>query len=99
MIHSTLVDLITAFALVTGVVTVLAVRSWRVALRLVLDLLTAASLIRLAATEHWRDLATAATIVLLRTVIGALLSTSAAARRRDSAASRRRSGRPDSAVG
>ncbi|RKR86030.1 uncharacterized protein DUF1622 [Micromonospora pisi] len=98
MIRSTLVDLITAFALVTGVVTVLAVRNWRIALRLVLDLLTAASLIRLAATEHWRDLATAATIVLLRTVIGALLSTSAAPRRRGPTA-RRSSGRPDSAVG
>ncbi|MFK3979472.1 hypothetical protein ACI2K4_03720 [Micromonospora sp. NPDC050397] len=74
MIRSELVQVITAFALLTGVVTLLAVRSWRIALRLTLDLLTAASLVRLAGTQHWRELATAATIVLLRTVIGAILA-------------------------
>ncbi|MGW4462763.1 hypothetical protein [Micromonospora sp. NPDC004704] len=71
------ISLITAVALFSGLVTLLTVRSWRTALRLLLDLLTAASLIRLASAEHWADIATAGTIVLLRTVIGAVLATPA----------------------
>ncbi|WP_329110746.1 DUF1622 domain-containing protein [Micromonospora sp. NBC_01699] len=71
------IGVITAAALVSGVVTLLTVRSWRTALRLLLDLLTAASLIRLVSAEHWTDIATAGTIVLLRTVIGSVLATPA----------------------
>ncbi|MEV4627004.1 hypothetical protein AB0J90_12020 [Micromonospora sp. NPDC049523] len=77
MIRSLAISLITAAALLSGVVTLLGVRSWRTALRLLLDLLTAASLLRLVSAEHWTDIATAGTIVLLRTVIGAVLATPA----------------------
>lgn len=96
MTRSDLVQVITALALLTGVVTLLAVRNWRTALRLTLDLLTAASLVRLVGTEHWREIATAATIVLLRTAIGAILSGPGGRARRGSTAAGPSPGSSDS---
>ncbi|MBE1485453.1 hypothetical protein [Plantactinospora soyae] len=65
--------LVTALALGSAAVVLLTTGSWRVAIRVLLDLLTAAGLIRLAAAQGWIDLASAAVIVLLRQVVSAVL--------------------------
>ncbi|MFC6018521.1 hypothetical protein ACFP2T_20210 [Plantactinospora solaniradicis] len=65
--------LLTALALGSAAVTLLTTGSWRTAIRLLLDLLTAAGLIRLAAAQSWIDLASAAVIVALRQLISAVL--------------------------
>ncbi|MBF9133784.1 hypothetical protein I0C86_33340, partial [Plantactinospora sp. S1510] len=49
--------LLTALALGSAAMTLLTTGSWRAAIRLLLDLLTAAGLIRLAAAQSWTDLA------------------------------------------
>lgn len=61
--------LVTAAALVAAAVALAATGRPRAALPVLLDLLTAAGLIRLAADPEWRRLLTAAAVVLLRHVI------------------------------
>ncbi|AVT31327.1 MULTISPECIES: hypothetical protein [unclassified Plantactinospora] len=65
--------LLTALALLAAVVTLLTTRSWRTALRVLLDLLVAAGLIRLATLESWTDLAGAAIVIALRQLVSAAL--------------------------
>ncbi|MGC4880724.1 hypothetical protein ACLQ26_31165 [Micromonospora sp. DT43] len=69
-----LVEVVTALALVAGVVTALCTGALRVAVRVLLDLLTAAGLLRLAGDPQWGGLATAAAIVALRQLLAAALS-------------------------
>ncbi|MGC4808292.1 hypothetical protein [Micromonospora sp. DT233] len=65
---------VTAAALVAGLAVLLASRSWRCALRVLLDLLTAAGLLRLTGDQGWRELAGAAAIVALRAALWRVLS-------------------------
>lgn len=69
-----LVEAVTVLALVAGVVTVLCTGDVRVAVRVLLDLLTAAGLLRLASDPGWRGLVSAAAIVALRQLLAAALS-------------------------
>ncbi|WP_157563555.1 hypothetical protein [Micromonospora chokoriensis] len=69
-----LVTAVTALALVTGVVTALSTGALRTAVRVLLDLLTAAGLLRLAADPGWNGLAGAVAIIALRQLLGAALS-------------------------
>ncbi len=62
---------VTALALVAGAVALAATRRPALALGVLLDLLLAAGLLRLAAEPTWASLATAAAVVLLRRLIGA----------------------------
>ncbi|MFC8619079.1 hypothetical protein ACFT9M_22040 [Micromonospora purpureochromogenes] len=64
----------TALALGSGAVVLLTVRSGRTALRVLLDLLVAAGLLRLAVGSGWTALATAAAIILLRQLLWAGLA-------------------------
>ncbi|MGI5211671.1 hypothetical protein [Plantactinospora sp. CA-290183] len=68
-----LVTALTALALGTAAVALLSTRSWRAALRVLLDLLTAAGLLRLAAAQTWTDLAAAAIVVALRQLVSTVL--------------------------
>ncbi|WP_406069804.1 hypothetical protein [Micromonospora sp. NBC_01638] len=70
-----LVTAVTALALVAGVVTALSTRALRTAVRLLLDLLTAAGLLRLAADPGWSGLAGAVAIIAMRQLLGAALRT------------------------
>ncbi|WP_422756193.1 hypothetical protein [Micromonospora sp. WMMD708] len=65
---------VSALALGVGAVALLTTRSWRTALRVLLDLLVAAGLLRLAGGRSWSALATAAAVVLLRHLLGAGLT-------------------------
>lgn len=65
--------LLTAVALGTAAVVLLTTRSWRTALRILLDLLTAVGLIRLSAAQTWTDLAAAAVVVALRQLVSTAL--------------------------
>ncbi|MEO3743569.1 hypothetical protein [Plantactinospora sp. B5E13] len=65
--------LLTAVALGTAAVVLLTARSWRTALRILLDLLTAVGLIRLSAAQTWTDLAAAAVVVALRQLVSTAL--------------------------
>ncbi|TDB71432.1 hypothetical protein [Micromonospora sp. KC723] len=56
----------TALALLCGAAVLVTVRCWRTALRVLLDLLAAAGMLRLAADPGWGGLATAAAVILLR---------------------------------
>ncbi|MBQ0901229.1 hypothetical protein [Micromonospora sp. U21] len=69
-----LVTVVTTLALVTGVVTVLSTGAGRTAIRVVLDLLTAAGLLRLVGEPSWAGLAGSAAIVALRLMLGAALA-------------------------
>ncbi|MET8120119.1 hypothetical protein [Micromonospora sp. NPDC005291] len=69
-----LVTAVTALALVTGVVIVLSSGALRIAVRVLLDLLTAAGLLRLVGDPGWNGLAGAAAIITLRQLLGAALS-------------------------
>ncbi|MFI6264793.1 hypothetical protein [Micromonospora sp. NPDC051006] len=69
-----LITTVTALALVTGVAVLLATRRARTAVRVLLDLLTAAGLLRLAAARGWPDLGAAAAIVVLRQLLWASLA-------------------------
>ncbi|MEX5719868.1 hypothetical protein [Geodermatophilus maliterrae] len=62
---------VSALALVAGAVTLAATRRPALALGVLLDLLLAAGLLRLAAEPTWTSLATTAAVVLLRRLIGA----------------------------
>jgi uncharacterized membrane protein len=66
---------VSAMALVAGVVALAATRRPALALGVLLDLLLAAGLLRLAAEPTWSSLATAAAVVALRRLIGAGLRT------------------------
>lgn len=72
-----LVTAVTALALVAGVVTALSARALRSGVRVLLDLLTAAGLLRLAGDPGWNGLAGAVAIIALRQLLGAALSRSA----------------------
>ena len=64
---------VTGVALLVAVVTLVVTRSWRTAVRVLLDLLTAAGLLRLSSGQSWTALATAAGIVVLRQALSAAL--------------------------
>lgn len=82
-----LVTAVTALALVTGVVIVLSTGALRSAVRVLLDLLTAAGLLRLAGDPGWNGLAGAVAIIALRQLLGAALSVPPPWSRRQSPAS------------
>ncbi|MBB5826441.1 hypothetical protein ACGFI4_06380 [Micromonospora carbonacea] len=62
-------SVVTAVALLVGLATLAATGSWRRALRVLLDLLTAAGLLRLTGDQGWTQLAGAAAIVAVRTAL------------------------------
>ncbi|MBM0233234.1 hypothetical protein JNW91_16020 [Micromonospora sp. STR1_7] len=64
---------VTALALVTGVVIVLSTGAPRTAIRVLLDLLIAAGLLRLVGNPGWNGLAGAAAIIALRQLLWAAL--------------------------
>jgi len=66
----TLALLVTAAALVAGLVALVATRRPTAALPVLLDLLVAAGLLRLVGDPGWQVLATAAAILVLRRLIG-----------------------------
>ncbi|WP_448641833.1 hypothetical protein [Geodermatophilus sp. URMC 63] len=66
---------VSGLALVAGAVALVATRRPALALGVLLDLLLAAGLLRLAAEPTWTSLATAAAVVALRRLIGAGLRT------------------------
>jgi hypothetical protein len=68
---STAALLVVAAAIVAGGVVLLRTRSLRQALPVLLDLLTAAGLLRLAATPTWTSLAVTATVIALRRLVSA----------------------------
>ncbi|MEU1753143.1 hypothetical protein ABZ436_10855 [Micromonospora matsumotoense] len=69
-----LATVVSALALGVGGVVLLTVRSWRTALRVLLELLVAAGLLRLLGGRSWSALATAAAIIALRRLLWAGLS-------------------------
>ncbi|MFE9189786.1 hypothetical protein ACFYL6_09275 [Micromonospora sp. NPDC007208] len=69
-----LVTAVTALALVAGVVTTVSTGALRGGVRVLLDLLTAAGLLRLAGEPGWNGLAGAVAIIALRQLLGAVLS-------------------------
>lgn len=73
---------VTALALVTGVVVVVSTGAPRTAVRVLLDLLVAAGLLRLVGQPDWSGLAGAAAIVVLRQLLWAALGTAPAWPRR-----------------
>ncbi|MGY1839453.1 MULTISPECIES: hypothetical protein [unclassified Modestobacter] len=64
-------QLLSAFALVAGALTLASTRRPALALGVLLDLLLAAGLLRLAGEPDWQGIATTAVIVLLRHLAGA----------------------------
>ncbi|MEU7752745.1 hypothetical protein [Micromonospora sp. NPDC049171] len=71
-----LIMVVTALALVVGVVTALSTGALRTAVRVLLDLLTAAGLLRLVGEPGWNGLAGAVAIIALRQLLGKALSSS-----------------------
>ncbi|MFF0119524.1 hypothetical protein ACFYP0_01790 [Micromonospora arida] len=69
-----LVTAATVLALVAGVLTTLTTGALRSGVRVLLDLLTAAGLLRLAGEPGWNGLAGAVAIIALRQLLGAALS-------------------------
>jgi hypothetical protein len=69
-VAGTLALLVTAAALLAGLVALAATRRPAAALPVFLDLLVAAGLLRLVGEPSWQALATAASIILLRRLIG-----------------------------
>ncbi|SET10006.1 DUF1622 domain-containing protein [Geodermatophilus poikilotrophus] len=69
-VAGTLALLVTAAALLAGLVGLVATRRPAAALPVFLDLLVAAGLLRLVGEPSWQALATAASIVVLRRLIG-----------------------------
>ncbi len=67
---TSLVPVVIASALLVSALTLVATRNPWVALPVLLDLLLAAGLLRLSATASWRAIATAATIVAIRKLVG-----------------------------
>ncbi|MFI6820128.1 hypothetical protein ACIBJE_04145 [Micromonospora sp. NPDC050187] len=70
------VTVLGAGASVCAVVVLLTSGSWRAALRILLDLLTAAGLLRLSGAPGWGALAAVAAIVALRRLLWAALAAS-----------------------
>ncbi|MEV0329397.1 hypothetical protein AB0H63_23560 [Micromonospora echinospora] len=70
------VTVLGAAASVCAVVVLLTSGSWRAALRILLDLLTAAGLLRLGGAQGWAALAAVAAIVALRRLLWAALAAS-----------------------
>ncbi|MEU7591245.1 hypothetical protein AB0A95_33735 [Micromonospora sp. NPDC049230] len=71
-----LIMVVTALALLVGVVTALSTGALRTAVRVLLDLLTAAGLLRLVGEPGWNGLAGAVAIIALRQLLGAALRSS-----------------------
>ncbi|MFG1779890.1 hypothetical protein ACGFIR_26405 [Micromonospora sp. NPDC049051] len=69
-----LVTAVTAAAALAGLAVLLGTGSWRSAMRVLLDLLVAAGLLRLASGQGWTELAAAAAIVGLRRLLWAALT-------------------------
>ncbi|MFC0006427.1 hypothetical protein [Micromonospora siamensis] len=65
---------VAAAGLFSGLAVLVGTGSWRTALRVLLDLLTAAGLLRLGVDQSWTDLAGAAAIVGLRRVLWSVLA-------------------------
>ncbi|WP_229403419.1 hypothetical protein [Micromonospora okii] len=65
---------VTAAAFLVGLAVLLGGNSWRLALRVLLDLLTAAGLLRLAGDQGWAQVAGAAAVVALRAALWRALS-------------------------
>lgn len=76
---ATLALLVTAMALVAGLVALVATRRPAAALPVLLDLLVAAGLLRLVGQPSWQALATAAVVLVLRRLIGFGLRTGGSA--------------------
>ncbi|MFI9639717.1 hypothetical protein ACIG87_06560 [Micromonospora sp. NPDC051925] len=72
-----LATVVSALALGVGGTVLLTARSWRTALRVLLDLLVAAGLLRLVGGRSWAALATAAAIIGLRQLLWAGLARAA----------------------
>ena len=68
--------LVTAAAVVVATVVWLRTRSWAPAVPVLLELLLAAGVLRLAATDDWRTIAGAASIAVIRTTISTGLARS-----------------------
>ncbi|SCE95050.1 hypothetical protein [Micromonospora mirobrigensis] len=66
--------LVAAAGLVSGLAVLIGTGSWRTALRVLLDLLTAAGLLRLGVDQGWTELAGAAAIIGLRRVLWSVLA-------------------------
>ncbi|MGC5019100.1 hypothetical protein [Micromonospora sp. DT47] len=66
--------LVTGAALLAGATVLCTGGSWRMALRVLLDLLVAVGLLRLTSGPGWTALATAAAIIVLRRLLWAALS-------------------------
>ncbi|MGN9778497.1 hypothetical protein ACTMS0_22415 [Micromonospora sp. H33] len=71
-----LVTVTTALAALAAVAALVGTGSGRAALRVLLDLLTAAGILRLTASQGWVDLVTAAAIIVLRRLLWAALTAS-----------------------
>lgn len=65
---------VSSAALISALVVLCTAHSWRTALRVLLDLLTAAGLLRLAGRQGWADLVAVAAIVLVRNALWAALA-------------------------
>ena len=74
--------IVTAAGLIVAVVALARTRRARLALALLLDFLTAASLLRLAAPPSWPALGAAALIIAIRQLASRALSSARGARRR-----------------
>ncbi|MGC4846728.1 hypothetical protein ACLQ3F_05785 [Micromonospora sp. DT15] len=72
----TLATAVTALALVAGVLTTLTTGALRSGVRVLLDLLVGAGLLRLAGEPGWNGLAGAVAIIALRQLLGAALGSS-----------------------
>ena len=70
-------DLTTGLAFLAGFAALVSTGSWRAALRVLLDLLVAAGLLRLSLAGGWSALAVAAAVVALRHVLWAVLAAGA----------------------
>ncbi|MGB2567324.1 hypothetical protein ACPFP2_02545 [Micromonospora citrea] len=87
---------VTGLALCCGALVLVTARSWRTALRVLLDLLVAAGLLRLTVGQGWSALASAGAVILLRQLLWAGLAgptptTATAARVRRSVTGRSKS--------
>ena len=60
---------ITAVALIVAALTWVATRRWNPTIPILLELLTAAGLVRLSVTDSWQAIAAAAAIVAVRTLV------------------------------
>jgi hypothetical protein len=70
-----------AASILAGALVLLRTRSLRQALPVLLDLLTAAGLLRIAAEPTWSGLAVTAIVIVLRRLVTAGIRTASAARR------------------